>query len=49
MIDVRLHEALLSLIGSATEYSRHYLGSARPIVVHGYGYAVPDGRGFLGS
>jgi hypothetical protein len=49
VLDVRLREALLSLIGTAKEYARHYLGGERPIVVHGYGHAVPDGRGFLGG
>ena len=49
VIDVRLRQALLSLIGTATQLAAHYFGEAKPVVVHGYGYAVPDGRGFLGG
>ena len=46
---MRLRQALLSLIGTATQLAEHYLGEAKPVVVHGYGHAVPDGRGFLGG
>jgi hypothetical protein len=49
VIDVRLRQALLSLIGTVTEFASRYLGAPKPVVVHGYGYAVPDGRGFLGG
>ncbi len=49
LIDERLRQALLSLIGTVTQLSEHYCGAAKPLVIHGYGYAVPDGRGFLGG
>jgi GDSL-like Lipase/Acylhydrolase family len=49
LIDERLRQALLSLIGTAMQLSEHYFGEPKPVVIHGYGYAVPDGRGFLGG
>jgi hypothetical protein len=49
VVDVRLRQALLSLIGTVKQLARHYLGEAKPVVMHGYGHAVPDGRGFLGG
>ena len=49
LIDERLRQALLSLIGTVTQLSEHYFGAPKPVVIHGYGYAVPDGRGVLGG
>ncbi|MEL6187499.1 MAG: SGNH/GDSL hydrolase family protein, partial [Myxococcota bacterium] len=49
LVEVRLRlafEALIAKIDRATEL---YFGRSAPIIVHGYGYAVPDGRGFLGG
>jgi hypothetical protein len=49
LIDVRLRAAYSSMLAGITAIARAYLGRPLPIVTHGYGYAVPDGRGFLGG
>jgi lysophospholipase L1-like esterase len=49
VIDVRLRAAYTSMIAGITEIARAYLRRPLPIVTHGYGYAVPDGRGFWGG
>lgn len=49
IVNVRLRAALARLIGAVTEFSLQYFDRVIPVVVHGYGYAVPDGRGFLGG
>ncbi len=49
IIDVRLANAYVFLISALTEMSKHYLNRAIPIVLHGYAYPVPDGRGVLGG
>ncbi len=49
LIDVRLRDAYAFLIGGLTEISRQYLNRPIPILTHGYDYAIPDGRGFLGG
>jgi lysophospholipase L1-like esterase len=49
VIDVRTRDAYAFLIGGLTEIAVRLLDSPIPIVVHGYDYAVPDGRGVLGG
>lgn len=49
VIDVRLRAAYATLISGTTEIARSYLGRPIPIIIHGYDYPVPDGRGFLGG
>lgn len=49
VIDVRLRTAYASIIGGITRIATHYLGRTIPMVTHGYDYAIPDGRGFLGG
>lgn len=49
LLEGRLRFAVVSLIGAVTELSRKYLGTVVPVLTHGYGYAVPDGRGYLGG
>ena len=49
VIDVRLQEAYVSIISGLTAIAKSYLGSALPIITHGYDYPVPDGRGFMGG
>ena len=41
--------AYVTIISSVTQLSMRYLGRAVPVIVHGYGYPVPDGRGFWGG
>jgi hypothetical protein len=38
--------AIGHLIGALIEYSNEYFGETRPIIIHGYGNPVPDGRGY---
>jgi lysophospholipase L1-like esterase len=49
LIDVRLRAAYARIIGGLTKIAQTYLGRPIPIVTHGYDYALPDGRGFLGG
>lgn len=49
VIDQRIATAYRTLLDAITALSQHYAGSALPILIHGYDYAVPDGRGFLGG
>lgn len=49
VIDVRTRNAYAFLISGLTEIAMRLLKRPIPIVVHGYDYAVPDGRGFAGG
>jgi hypothetical protein len=49
IIDIRLKSAMVSVISGVTALSRHYFKRVVPIVIHGYGHPVPDGRGYLGG
>ncbi len=49
VIEGRLRPALISLISSITELSENFFGKRIPIIVHGYDYPFPDGRGFWGG
>jgi len=49
VIDVRVRNAYVSLLAALTRLCLDTTGHAVPILVHGYGRAVPDGRGFLGG
>ena len=49
LVDERLRWSLASICAATTELARHYFGALVPLVVHGYDYPVPDGRGYLGG
>jgi lysophospholipase L1-like esterase len=49
VIEVRLRNAYAFLISGLTELTRKILGRPIPIVLHGYDFPIPDGRGFLGG
>jgi lysophospholipase L1-like esterase len=49
VVDVRLRNAYTFLISGLTEIAQRYLDRPIPILLHGYDYAIPDGRGFLGG
>jgi lysophospholipase L1-like esterase len=49
VIDVRVRNAYAFLISGLTEMAMRLLQRPIPIVLHGYDYAVPDGRGVLGG
>jgi hypothetical protein len=49
LINERLKTAYISILSGITEVCRLRIGNPVPIVIHGYDYPVPDGRGFLGG
>jgi lysophospholipase L1-like esterase len=49
VIDVRTRNAYAFLLSGISEIATHLLERPIPVVLHGYDYAVPDGRGFLGG
>ncbi len=49
VIDIRLRHAYAYLVAGLTEIARRYLNRPIPILMHGYDYPVPDGRGFFGG
>jgi lysophospholipase L1-like esterase len=46
---LRLRKALVALVSAIEVQSTALFGSSLPVVMHGYGFPVPDGRGFLGG
>ncbi|MEM7193949.1 MAG: hypothetical protein AAF402_03305 [Pseudomonadota bacterium] len=46
VINHRIREAYLHIISMITHVCEDRLGRKIPIIIHGYDYAVPDGRGF---
>jgi len=48
-VSKRLKLAYVTIISGVTEICRQRIGHPLPIIVHGYDYPVPDGRGFLGG
>ena len=49
VINGRIRDAFLRIFGTVKGIAESYLGKTLPIIVHGYGYPVADGRGFLGG
>jgi lysophospholipase L1-like esterase len=49
IIDDRVFGAYVAMLTSITSVARRRAGETIPILVHGYGYPVPDGRGVLGG
>jgi len=49
LVDGRLRAAVLHLAGAVTHLCEEVIGRRLPILVHGYDYPVPDGRGYLGG
>lgn len=49
VIDQRVREAYVTILSAVTEICKAHLGHPVPIVIHGYDYPVPDGRGFWGG
>jgi len=49
ILDERVRSAYVTILRAVSDVCRVRLGSEIPILVHGYDYAVPDGRGFLGG
>jgi hypothetical protein len=49
VIDERVRIAYVTMLSAVSEVCRRKVGRPLPILVHGYDYPVPDGRGFLGG
>jgi hypothetical protein len=49
VIDRRLRDAYATILSGITGIAAGYLDGPLPIIIHGYDYPVPDGRGFLGG
>ncbi|MEM9067199.1 MAG: SGNH/GDSL hydrolase family protein [Myxococcota bacterium] len=49
VIDERLMESYARILGRISEVSQSLIGRDLPVLVHGYGYTVPDGRGYGGG
>ena len=49
VIDQRVRNAYVTILRTVTRICEGYLGHPIPIIIHGYDYPVPDGRGFLGG
>ncbi|MES0038844.1 hypothetical protein NKJ74_26865 [Mesorhizobium sp. M0046] len=49
VIDQRARQAYVTILSAITEICTAHLGHPVPIVIHGYDYPVPDGRGFWGG
>ncbi len=49
VIDERIRSAYVTILNAITAVCKSQAGHAVPILLHGYDYPVPDGRGFLGG
>lgn len=49
IVNQRLYDAYATILSSVTAICQGTLGQKVPILIHGYDYAVPDGRGFMGG
>jgi hypothetical protein len=49
IIRERLHTAMASLVGVVTRLSESHFRQKTPVLIHGYDYPIPDGRGWLGG
>jgi lysophospholipase L1-like esterase len=49
LVDERLRTTIVSLASAVTELCRQSFGAKVPLLIHGYDYPVPDGRGYLGG
>jgi hypothetical protein len=49
VIGERLAQAYVHMLGAVTHVCTATVGAPVPILIHGYDYPVPDGRGYLGG
>jgi lysophospholipase L1-like esterase len=49
VVDERIRDSFVAMVAALTAICEERLQQRIPIVMHGYAYAVPDGRGFLGG
>ena len=49
IVEERVRDAYVTILSAITNICEALLGQPVPIVIHGYDYPVPDGRGFAGG
>lgn len=49
VIDERIRTAYITILSSVRQVCTQLAGAIIPVLVHGYDYPVPDGRGFMGG
>ncbi len=49
VINERVRTAYITILSAVTSICQEMTGRAIPILIHGYDYPVPDGRGFMGG
>ena len=49
VIDKRAKIAYATIISAVSAIAQQHLGRPLPILIHGYAFPVPDGRGFIGG
>ena len=49
VINQRIRSAYITILSAVTQICQQKVGKEVPILLHGYDYPVPDGRGFLGG
>jgi hypothetical protein len=49
VIEDRIRSAYITILSAITKICQQRLGGTIPIIIHGYDYPVPDGRGYLGG
>lgn len=49
VVNERAKMAYIVIISKVTEVCQQRIGGSLPVIIHGYDYPVPDGRGFLGG
>lgn len=49
VIEQRIRLAYITILSAVTHICEEKIGMPIPILVHGYDYPVPDGRGFMGG
>ena len=49
VLNVRLRTSYLTLIQAVTNLSQTFFGRRIPVLIHGYDYPIPDGRGYAGG
>jgi len=49
VIDERIRSAYITILSAVSEICKRSTGRSVPVLVHGYDYPVPDGRGYMGG
>lgn len=49
VIEDRIRSAYITILSAVTNICQKRLGKPVPIIIHGYDFPVPDGRGYMGG